>query len=203
MTPNLPDTERTPDLQAPDAQPVLIIGVGNPDRGDDAIGWIAAERLAALAPPGARILRCSGDILALIESWRAAAAVILMDASSPQPASDAPGAQPSGRPGTLLRIDAAAEGLPAALTNHSTHGFGVAEAIELARALGVLPPTVLVYAVEGETFEAGAPLSPAAAAALETLIDRVAGEARTLLRSSGVEPPEVTSHPAASDRTSR
>jgi hydrogenase maturation protease len=43
----------------------------------------------------------------------------------------------------------------------STHALGVAEAIELARALGRLPARLEVYAIEGARFTAGAGLSPA------------------------------------------
>jgi len=36
--------------------PVLIIGIGNPSRGDDALGPLAAQRLAELALPGVEVL---------------------------------------------------------------------------------------------------------------------------------------------------
>ena len=36
--------------------PRLIIGIGNPSRGDDAIGPLAIERLEALDLPGAELL---------------------------------------------------------------------------------------------------------------------------------------------------
>ena len=75
-------------------------------------------------------------------------------------------------PGRLHRLDASAQPLPQRLFGSSTHGFGVAEGIELARALGVLPPVCVVYAVEGGRFETGAPMSEAVVRALPVLAER-------------------------------
>jgi len=58
----------------------------------------------------------------------------------------------------------------------STHGLGLAEAIELARALGALPPRCVVYAIEGASFEAGAPLTPAVSDAVADVALRLEAE---------------------------
>ena len=41
----------------------------------------------------------------------------------------------------------------------SSHGFGLAHAVELARALGRLPSRLIVFAIQGETFDYGESLS--------------------------------------------
>jgi hydrogenase maturation protease len=64
------------------------------------------------------------------------------------------------------RVDASEEKLPARLFRASTHHFGLADAVELARALGRLPPCTIVYGIEGARFGAGAELSPDVAAAV-------------------------------------
>ena len=69
-----------------------------------------------------------GEPVGLIEEWTGADAVIVVDAVS----SGAP-------PGTIHRLDPLAEPIPAALSQGSTHAFGLAETIELARALDRLP----------------------------------------------------------------
>jgi len=56
----------------------------------------------------------------------------------------------------------------------STHAFGVADAIELARALDRLPPHLDVYAVEGVEFGLGTPLTPAVQRAIDGLAARLA-----------------------------
>ena len=54
--------------------------------------------------------------------------------------------------------------------------MGVADAIELARALGELPVRCVVYAVEGQSFETGAPLSARVEAAVFEVERRVRAE---------------------------
>ncbi len=76
----------------------------------------------------------------------------------------------------MHRFDAGAGPLPEAKFNLSTHGLGLAEAVELARALGQLPPRTIVYAIEADAFDAGAPLSPAVAAAIDAASGRIRAE---------------------------
>jgi hydrogenase maturation protease len=166
---------------------VLIVGVGNPDCGDDALGQVVAGRLSALDLCGAKVCSLSGNILSLIEDWRAAEAVILIDAAAPERT-----LEPAG-PAPIHRIDVGRQSLPRDRTGHSTHGFGLAETVELARALGALPARTIVYAVEGRCFCAGAPLSPAVEAALDELTNRIRAEVESLLRNSGQESSNLSS----------
>jgi hydrogenase maturation protease len=99
-----------------------------------------------------------GDAAALVEAWTGADHVVVVDA-----------AVSGAAPGTVHRFDARAEPLPARSLRSSTHGFGVADAVELARALGRLPPRLDVYAVEAADVGAGSGLSPAVARAVEEL----------------------------------
>jgi len=132
----------------------VVLGVGNPDRGDDAAGPIVARALRGRLPDGVAVIEGSGEATALIAHMDGAAAVFLIDAC----VSGAP-------PGTVHRVDASAAPVPERLRGLTTHGFGVAAAVELARAVGQLPPRCVIYAIEGAAFETGAALSPAVAAA--------------------------------------
>ena len=147
----------------------LVIGMGNPDRGDDGIGPMVARRLAAQLPPGIETLERSGDALALLDDWTGATAVILIDAAAPLTA-----------PGRIHRIDPAKEPLPAGLSPASTHALGVADAIALARALGRLPAHLVVFAVEGGCFDAGTAMTPAVTAAADEVIALVSLELKNL-----------------------
>src|SRR3954452_13627171 len=51
--------------------------------------------------------------------------------------------------------EAAKQPIPRTMFNCSTHDLGVAEAIELARAFGKLPPRLIVYGIEGRDFDEG------------------------------------------------
>ena len=132
----------------------LVIGLGNSFRGDDGAGPAVARGL--LDDVLARVRAYEGEPVGLIEEWTGADAVIVVDAVS----SGAP-------PGTIHRLDPLAQPIPAALSQGSTHAFGLAETIELARALDRLPRRLVVYGIEGERFTAGEELSPAVTRAVE------------------------------------
>lgn len=133
----------------------VVIGIGNPDRGDDAAGRAVVQWLRGKLPPDVEILEHDGEPASLLGCLEAAAAAYLVDACT------------SGAPvGAVRRFDVSAAQLPDQAFSVSTHGLGLAEAVELARALGQLPDRCIVYAIEGRSFEPGAPLSPPVAAAV-------------------------------------
>jgi hydrogenase maturation protease len=127
---------------------ILIIGIGNPYRGDDAVGLRIAQDIKKKSPDHVNVIEQSGDGISLMDSWKDADAVILIDA-----------VHSGAKPGTIHRLDARTQPIPAKYFHYSTHAFGVAEAIELARALKQLPPLFLVYGIEGKCFEVGIGLS--------------------------------------------
>ena len=140
----------------------VVIGVGNPDRADDGAGPCVAERVRLRVPHGVEVLTSLGDPVQLIEAWSAVDAAILIDALAP-----------GGRPGRVIRIDALRGPLPASLFARSTHELGVAQAVELARALGVLPPRLIIFGIEGRCFDALGPFSPEVARAIELVSEDV------------------------------
>jgi hydrogenase maturation protease len=147
----------------------LVIGVGNPWRGDDGAGPAVAQALG-----GAHV----DDPLRLLEEWEHVEHAIVVDAA----ASGAP-------PGTVRRFDARSGPLPPAALRCSTHAFGVPDAIELARALGRLPARLEVYAIEGAEFGHGAELTPAVALAVAELARTLEASARAA-STSGRNAPE-------------
>jgi hydrogenase maturation protease len=128
----------------------LVIGVGNPDRADDGAGALVAARLTALRPPRLRAMVRDGDVLALLDDWAGADAVVVVDAAAPL-----------ARAGAIHRWTPGCGPLPLPPQPRSTHGLGVAEAITLAERLGRLPPVLVVYAIEGARFELGAAMTVA------------------------------------------
>jgi hydrogenase maturation protease len=145
--------------------PTLVIGIGNTDRGDDGAGIQVARRLRARGHQNALVRECEGSASCLLECWQGRARVILVDAASG-----------AGRPGTVHRYEAHRQPLPTGLLRASTHSWGVAEAIEIARVLGQLPPQVVVYAIEGKTFGPGGDLSPRIQKAVERVGERILSE---------------------------
>jgi hydrogenase maturation protease len=140
----------------------LVVGIGNPDRGDDGFSAAVIARLRGHTPAGVQLLARKANLLALIDDWDGCGAVILVDA-----------AMPVNGPGRVHRIDLAENPLPLGWVPPSSHAFGLAETVELARNLGRLPHRLILYLVEGQSFETGAPLSPAVVTAINQVAERI------------------------------
>lgn len=140
-----------------------VVGVGNRWRGDDGAGLDVARRVVALRAD-VDVIEHEGDCTRLLELMPGDRDMVIVDA-----------AMSSAPPGTVHRLDVMAAVAPRPALRSSTHAFGVADAIELARSLGRLPARLRVYAIEGERFDAGARLSPAVEAAARALAEELAG----------------------------
>lgn len=152
----------------------MVIGVGNSLRSDDAAGLGVARALRAMAAGSEIVVREEeGETLTLLDAWEGARALVLVDAVCSGAA-----------PGTVHRFDASEGPLPDHLrSSSSTHAVGLAQAIELARALGRLPARVVVFGIEGRRFDAGSELSSEVRALVDPLAERVLGEVRELLNA--------------------
>ena len=140
----------------------VVIGVGNRMRGDDAAGVAVAEQLRPRVAAGVEIVSCNEEPSRLMEAWEGAESVLLFDTVT----SGAP-------PGTLHRFDAGEEAVPARTFRSSTHAIGIADTIELARALGRLPRRVRVYGIEAGGFATGSELTPEVESAVAFLVKDV------------------------------
>jgi len=79
-------------------------------------------------------------------------------------------------PGTIHRIKASDGPIPKDLARCSSHGMGLAEAVELAKTLGRLPQRLIIYAVEAAGFQAGAELSTEVALSAQKVVEMLAQE---------------------------
>ena len=154
---------------------VLLIGVGHPDRGDDAVGPAIVRAVRGACPDGVRAIEAGGDLLALLDLWAGARGVVVVDAT-----------RGAGMPGRIVRLtplERASSGLamPAFV---SSHALDLASVLDLGRALGRVPRELVVYGVEGERFGGGEPLSAEVAAAMPRVIDQVMTELSRLAAGS-------------------
>jgi hydrogenase maturation protease len=145
----------------------VIIGVGNEYRSDDAVGLVVARRLRELLADSATVLELNGDGVALMETWRGAETVIIIDAM-----------RSGARPGTIHRFDANSQSIPKSSFRCSTHAFSVAEAIDLSRVLDDLPQRLVIYGIEGKNFDAGLGLSVEVENAYDEAVRRAIAEAQ-------------------------
>ena len=149
----------------------LVVGLGDPARGDDGIGLAVARGVAARALPGVsvRVLR---DPTALIDLWSTHGLVVVVDAVR----SGAP-------PGTVHRLVVGPGRTPLpgsswAASGRGTHAFGLAAVVELARALQRLPEQMVVIGVEAASFGHGDGLSEPVCAAVPVAVEQVVEEVR-------------------------
>lgn len=151
---------------------VRLIGIGSPF-GDDRFGWEAAQALRrsdamnAVAPDRIEILFLDRPGAMLPMHWQEADIVILLDA-----------VRSGAAPGTRHCLEA--RDLPGARALCSSHGFGIASAIGLARALGNMPARLLLRGVEADPKWSDFGLSPAVAAALPCFVADIAEEVLVL-----------------------
>jgi hydrogenase maturation protease len=126
----------------------LLIGIGNEYRSDDGVGLYIADKLRSWNFPDINIAGCSGNGVDLMNLWEGYDDVILVDA-----------VRSGAEPGTVFHFDAGEKQIPQELFGYSTHVFGVAQAIEMARTMRTLPSRLSIFGIEAENMEAGTVLS--------------------------------------------
>ena len=148
-------------------KPILILGLGNPLRGDDGVGYEVVQALARQKLPGEVEVMDGGTpgvgLLRLIEGRRR---VILVDAAE------------MGRPpGSVARFRPEEAALAGSPGECSPHRSGVADALTLARALDLALPELVVFGVQPARVGWGEGLSPEVQAAVAHVVEAVILEA--------------------------
>lgn len=138
---------------------VVVIGVGNRARRDDAAGPLVVHEIARRRPD-LRTVERDGDLSLLALDWERGDHVVVIDALA-----DADGA--SGV--TLVELDL--EDVPRG-RSVSSHGLGVVDAIRLAAAMGRVPGDLRLLGITGRDFAIGPP-SPDLVCAAPVLADEV------------------------------
>jgi hydrogenase maturation protease len=142
---------------------VQVIGVGSP-YGDDRLGWATAEMVQrALDPEAVKVSICDRPGALLLSEWQEGQRLVLVDAM-----------RSGAQPGSLHRI--AACDIGEATSAASSHGFGVAEALALARVLGRDLSQATVFGVEMSPQQADDVLSDPVRRALPALVEQIAAE---------------------------
>ena len=126
--------------------------------GDDAAGPVVIDRLAGRVPQSVVLVESVGDATHLLETWRDAGLAVIVDA-----------VVSGGVAGSIQRTDGM-QGFPSAWRSASTHLVGLAEAIDLGGAVGVLPEAMVIYGIEIDKVEPGVGLG----SAVDKAVDEVA-----------------------------
>jgi len=147
--------------------PIVVIGIGNTMRHDDGIGPAAVAELQAFGDDRAMVehLTLDGESTRLLEAWGGRDLAIIIDAL-----------RSGSEPGQVRRLELGRDELPTPPPGVSSHRSGLAEAVDLGRALDRLPNQLVVFGVEAVDLSPGQGLSRPVAAALPALVATVRAE---------------------------
>lgn len=150
-----------------------VLGVGNLALSDDGLGIHAVRRLGERYRLGPDVELVDGGTagLALLPRLAGLERVVVVDA-----------VDAGAEPGTLVRLEAG-EWEQALARGRTVHSVGLADLLSTARLSDAWPERVVVHGAQPASTAIGAELTAPLAAALDALVDRVAGE----LSSWGVE----------------
>jgi hydrogenase maturation protease len=128
---------------------LVVAVIGHRHRGDDAAGPLVGDALRGCGE-GIRVVEMGPNPLGLLDSWGPDDDVILVDA-----------VRSGAAPGTVHHFAADAPDLVPEPPRSSTHGFGLATVLQLARVIGNVPAHLEIVGIEGESFAVGGPVHPA------------------------------------------
>ncbi len=140
---------------------VAFIGLGNPFRGDDGIGYALASELHKTFPQSS-IFLLHDDFTPILSIFEQHALCFIFDAV----AGDKP-------PGTIIEVDLL-HGTLEELTNLATssHHMSLTQIIELGRQMDLMPQALYLFGVVGKDFTLGAPMGSEVKAAIPAVVKR-------------------------------
>jgi hydrogenase maturation protease len=138
----------------------IIIGIGNPLRGDDGLGWdVASELSSELRRDDVQVLATQQLTPELCDLVSRADRVLFIDAAR------------SGDPGTLR----CQQILPVASPVRHSHALSPATLLSMAERLYGRCPTAYLLTIAGDSFDTGKSLSAAVSNALPALRAKLHG----------------------------
>ncbi|HNO79086.1 MAG TPA: hydrogenase maturation protease [Phycisphaerae bacterium] len=137
---------------------LLILGIGNEMRGDDAAGIILARNLAGRFSGAARLESNPYMLWNLLQSGIAQSHLALIDAAVAYNGFEVGQWRCFDYPDQMGMIEGT--------VLRNTHSVDVTSMLRLGETLHILPPNVRIYAVAASEFEPGPHVSPALASHL-------------------------------------
>jgi hydrogenase maturation protease len=157
---------------------LLIVGCGNPAAGDDSAGLEIVRRLSEGGDCGCDLRAETAPGVELLDVFPLADVILFVDAVTS-----------GGVPGTLYLTSLPSKELePRALGSLSSHGWGLAEVLKLAHALGRTVPRLYLLGIEAGTVAQGAPRSPAVEKAVALVVEGISDLRLLLLTSEVISP---------------
>lgn len=143
----------------------IIVGIGNPFRGDDGAGWAVIDRLNGKLNASIVLSKQQGDIVELLDAFSNYAIVFLIDACHSKNLKNG-----------WQRIDYHRNAIEIESHQTSTHGLNISQAIALAKNLNQLPQKLIIYAIAGENYQMGQMLSESVMKYAEEVAEAILNE---------------------------
>lgn len=142
---------------------IAILGIGNNDRGDDAIGLALSEKIAKENDARFSCYQSDGNITKMLSVFEKHDQVLLIDAclSITKPVGD------------TMFINLQEKNLPREKLQSSSHVIDISQTIELARSLKLLPKKLYLFAVYCNQFEIGKPMSKILCDKFDTIFNQL------------------------------
>ena len=141
----------------------LVVGLGNPLRGDDGVGPRVVEALDRRGvPPGVTLLDAGTGGLGLLNALEGWDRVVVVDA-----------AEVGGKPGDFVRFTPDEARLTGTPEHFTLHHAGLAEVLAIARALDRPLPPMVIFGVQPEVIDWRDGLSPSVEATLPELVEAI------------------------------
>jgi hydrogenase maturation protease len=157
-------------------KPILILGLGNPLQGDDGVGCRVAQELEQYTlPDDVEVMDGGTPGVGLLNLFEGRRRVIIVDA-----------AEMGKLPGEVVRFRPEEVTLTGSAQRFSLHRSGVADALALARELGLALPDMTVFGVQPERVDWGEGLSPRVQAAVQQVIESIVGQVTDPLLRNGL-----------------
>lgn len=149
---------------------LIVIGIGNPYRGDDGVGWIVVDQLKEKLNSSINLSKQRGDIGELLDAFSKHKIVFLIDACNPNTFKN-----------PWKRIDCNQGALEIESHQTSTHGLNISQAIALAKILDQLPKKLIIYAIAGHCYQMCETLSPSVERAAREVVKAILNEEDVLI----------------------
>jgi hydrogenase maturation protease len=143
---------------------IIVFGVGNSYRCDDAAGLIVARQLKNKHLENVTIIEKDNDGPLLMAEWSDRDKVIIADAVSSRSVA-----------GSVFRFDLLKQQIPPEKFRFSTHNMSLPDTIQLAKQLNNLPAELRLFAIEGKIFDHGMLITPEVTESLELVVNQIIG----------------------------
>ncbi len=144
---------------------LTVIGVGNRLRGDDAVGPLLIDELSKLSDPRLELIDAGSDALGILEYLAGREQVLLVDACRMGKA-----------PGSLVTFRPLERKLILDTDPLSLHGLGLAETLDMAESLHMLPTDLKIIGIEPDSIQFNGKLSSSVQAAMSLAIEKINDE---------------------------